>query len=180
MNIPSKLRDESYTRLQYVRYADDFIIGVEGNSQLAQSVLSEVKEFVEKELEISFNPEKTGITKYSEQSVQFLGYSMMAPHMRGTTKALEQIKSNGSTITRRKKIRIRINMDLKKVLSKLEAKGIIRKRISHANHQNLDYRGRFIGSLINMNHADIIRYFNSVIRGIHNYYDFVGNRKHLL
>lgn len=179
-NIPSKVRDESYTRIHYVRYADDFIIGVEGSAQQAQRILRETQEFAEKTLKLNFNPEKTGITKYSERPVSFLGYTIMAPHTKGITKALEQIKSGGNTITRRKKIRVRISMDMEKVLKKLQTRGIIRKRVSHTNHKNHEYRGTFMGNLINLDHADIIRYYNSVIRGIHNYYDFVNNRSNLL
>lgn len=177
---PSKARDESYTRLHYVRYADDFIIGVEGSAQLAKKILDETQEYVEGTLKIRFNPDKTGITKYTEKQIQFLGYTIMAPHMKGSTKALEHVKSGENTITRRKKVRIRIGMDLNKVLKKLQTRGIIRKRISHTKHDDHVYRGRFLGSLINLDHADIIRYYNSVIRGIHNYYDFVGNRNNLM
>lgn len=174
------LNDESYTRIHYVRYADDFIIGVEGSARTAQEVLTKIQTFVEEELKLRFNPDKTGITNYSEKPVNFLGYSFLAPHAKGIVKPLEQIKWGGRTITRRKKIRIRINLDLPKVLKKLQTRGIIRKRTSHKNHNKLVYRGKFIGSLINLDHADIIRYYNSVIRGIANYYNFVKNRQALL
>lgn len=180
MNTPSKVRDESYTRVHYVRYADDFIIGIEGSAKVAKEVLDKVQVFVEDELELKFNPDKTGITKYSEKPVRFLGYSLMAPHLRGTTKPIEHIEANGSTISRRKKIRVRINLDLEKTLKRLIAKGLVRKRTSHSDHQKLNYRGKFMGRLVNLDHADILRYYNWVIRGISNYYDFVNNRKALL
>lgn len=180
LNTPSMQNDGSYSRIHYVRYADDFIIGVEGSARRAEEILDKVRAFTEEVLKLKFNPDKTGITKYSEKPVNFLGYSIMAPHLSRTVKALEQIKSGGRTITRRKKIRIRINLDLPKVLKNLKTKGLINKRTSHTSHNKLVYRGKFMGSLTNLDHADIIRYYNSVIRGIANYYDFVGNRKHLL
>ena len=37
----------------------------------------------------------------------------------------------------------------------------------------------YVGWLINLDHADIIRYYNSVIRGNLNYYSFANNRAHL-
>jgi len=180
MAAPSIVRDDSYVRLHYVRYADDFVIGVEGSFQLSNQILSEVQTFVEETLALNFNPEKTSITNYSTHSVKFLGYEIIAPHMKGIEKAIETVTLNGRTISRRKKIRVRINMDLNKVLKKLNTKGIIRKGTSHKEHFAKVYRGRFLGSLMNLDHADIILYYNSVIRGIHNYYDFVGNRNNLL
>lgn len=71
-------------------------------------------------------------------------------------------------------------MDLQKVLKRLQTRGIIRKRTSHRNHKELIPRGRYVGNLINLDHADIIRYYNSVIRGLFNYFDFVDNRKDVL
>lgn len=71
-------------------------------------------------------------------------------------------------------------MDTQKVLKRMLSRGIIRKRTSHKNHKELILRGRYIGSLINLDHADIIKYYNSVIRGVFNYYDFVDNRTDVL
>jgi hypothetical protein len=34
-------------------------------------------------------------------------------------------------------------------------------------------------SLVNLDHADIIRYFNSIVRGVINYYSFADNRSSL-
>jgi len=180
VKTPSMAQDDQYTRLQYVRYADDFIIGVEGSHAQAKKVLEEITRFVENELQLSFNPDKTGITDYSVKPVKFLGYSIAAPHLNGAIKPIENIKLKGEVITRRKKVRIKIHMDKEKVLSRLIDKKIVNKRVSHQDHQALQYRGRFLGNMINMDHADIIRYYNSVIRGLHNYYDFVDNRSDLL
>jgi len=163
-----------------VRYADDFIVGVEGSHSLAVQILNDLQNFVESELELKFNPSKTGIVKFSEKSVKFLGYEIMSPQIKGITKAIETIKSKGKTITRRKKIRTRVNMDIKKVLKRLAEKKFIRLRTSHSDHKSMIYRGTFVGRLINMDHADIIKYYNSVIQGVYNYYDFVNNRGDLL
>lgn len=104
----------------------------------------------------------------------------MAPHMLKAKKPLETITSNNRQITRRKKIRIRFNMDLQKVLNRLISRRIIRLRTSHTNHSEKIYRGRFLGSLINLDHPDIIRYYNSVIRGLYNFYDFVNNKSNVI
>ena len=178
-STPSMRQDDSYVKIQYVRYADDFIIGVEGSYKVAQDILKKVELWIKKELKLQLNPEKTGIVKYSERPIKFLGYDLMAPHLKGAVKPLERIKVAGRTITRKKKIRIRIRMDSYKVLQKLKANGFIRMRTSHAKHDKQIYRGTFRGNLINLDHADIIRYYSSVKRGLYNYYNFVGNMSQL-
>lgn len=62
----------------------------------------------------------------------------------------------------------------------MENIGLIRKRVSHSNHDQLIHRGTFMGNLINLDHVDIINYYNSLLRGIYNYYNFVGNRGKVL
>jgi group II intron reverse transcriptase/maturase len=178
VSTPSMKYDDKYVRIQYIRYADDFIIGVEGSYQIAKKILDQVESWINDELKLKLNPEKTGISKYSEKSVNFLGYTLRAPHT-GGDKPLESLKTGGRTITRRRKLRIRIHMDYPKVLNKLSTKGFIKTRIKHDEHERIIYRGTFRGNLINLDHADILRYYNSVIRGLYNYYNFVGNMKNL-
>jgi len=175
---PSVIQDDSYTRIHYVRYADDFIIGVEGSYKLAKEILIKVQNFVENVLYLKFNETKTRITKYTKKPIKFLGYTIMGPHLKGIIKPFEAIKekNSGKIITRRKKIRIRIAMDYIKVIKKLEEEGFIRKRTSTHNHKKLIYRGTFKGNLINLDHADILKFYNSKIIGLYNYYSFVCNK----
>lgn len=168
--------DDTYVRINYVRYADDFVIGIEGSYTLAKEILQKLNEFVTNKLKLKFNPDKTFISQFDKEPFKFLGYSIRAPFMNGGVKPFETIVVNGKSITRRKKLRINIEMDTNKVLRKLEANGFIRKRTSHATHNELEYRGTFKGNLINLDHPDIIRYYNSVVRGIQNYYSFSNNR----
>lgn len=94
-------------------------------------------------------------------------------------KPLETLVNNEKSITRRKKVRPIINMDTEKVLKKLSNNGFIRKRVSHTKHNQLVYRGTFKGNLINFEHPDILKYYNSVLRGIQNYYSFAKNRANI-
>lgn len=173
---PSMRRDDSYVRINYVRYADDFVISIEGSFNLAKTILSRVENYVNEELRLKFNPDKTSISKFSKQPFKFLGFSIDPPMSERGIKPSENIRINDKIIRRRKKVRIRINMDTHKVLKKLTANGFIRKRTSHSKHNELEYRGTFKGNLINLDHPDIIRYYNSVLRGVQNYYAFSRNR----
>lgn len=169
-------RDDSFVRLNYVRYADDFVVGVEGSYKLTKEILSKIEAFVNNELKLKFNPDKTSISKFSDKPFKFLGYVIKAPLARRGVKPMETIVVNGNRITRRKKVRIIIGMDVTKVLKKLANNGFIRKRTSHATHNEFEYRGTFKGNLVNLDHPDILKYYNSVLRGIQNYYSFARNR----
>lgn len=175
LKTPSMKRDNSYVRINYVRYADDFVLGIEGSHKLTKEILRKIENFVNNDLSLKFNPEKTGISKFTENSFKFLGYIVKAPLMKGGVKPFETIVNNRAVI-RRKKVRVNIEMDTTKVLKKLENNGFIRKRTSHTSHKELEYRGTFKGNLINLDHPDILRYYNSVIRGLQNYYSFSRNR----
>jgi len=152
------------------------VIGIEGSYTLSKEILHKVKNFVNEELKLNFNPDKTGIINYSTEPLHFLGFKIRAPHLKGSVKPIETIKIDDKLIQRRKKIRIRIDMDVHKVLNKLQMNGFIRKRTSHANHNKLIYRGTFKGNLINLDHADIIKYYNAVVKGLANYYSYASNR----
>jgi group II intron reverse transcriptase/maturase len=176
LNTPSKKQDDSYIRIHYVRYADDFIIGVEGSYQIAKTILEKMRTFISSSLSLNLNNTKTGITKYSQKRVKFLGYKISAPYF----KPLETIRpENSDKTTISKKIGIRIDMDTEKVLKGLETNRFIRKRNAVSGGKSLEYRGTFKGNLINIDHADILKYYNSVIRGVYNYYKFVNNTQDL-
>ena len=172
----SIMRDDSYVRIHYIRYADDFVVGVIGSFTLTKTILGKIQDFVNLNLKLTFNEDKTGITDFSKHDFNFLGFKIKAPLSKKGTKPMETICLNGKNITRRKKTRITIDMDTEKVLEKLASNGFIRKRICHTQHKEIGFRGGFKGNLINLDHPDIIKYYNSVVRGIQNYYSFAKNR----
>lgn len=151
---------------------------MEGSYNLASEILHKVENFVNEELQLKFNPDKTSIMRFDKHPFRFLGFVVepAALYTKRRQKPSENLVVEGKSIRRRKKIRIRINMDTQKVLKKLSANGFIRKRTSHLRHNKLEYRGTSKGNLINLDHPDILRYYNSVIRGVQNYYAFSRNR----
>jgi len=65
--------DPLYRHIRYVRYADDFLIGVAGPRKLAIEIRERVREFLTISLSLKLNLEKTRITNIS-QKIPFLGY----------------------------------------------------------------------------------------------------------
>jgi len=71
---PQMGTDESYKRVRYVRYADDFLIGVAGSLADCKTLREEISEFLESELRLDLNVGKTRITHARSESAAFLGY----------------------------------------------------------------------------------------------------------
>ena len=67
-------KDSKFLRLNYVRYADDFLIGIIGPRVLADRVRSLVQRFLKQRLKLRLNEEKTLITRAKGNKVPFLGF----------------------------------------------------------------------------------------------------------
>src|SRR5437870_10773176 len=65
--------DPGYKRLFYVRYADDFLIGIIGSKQEAQQVFKEATNFLHTHLTLAISEEKSGI-HHAKDGTSFLGY----------------------------------------------------------------------------------------------------------
>lgn len=60
-------------RVKYVRYADDFLIGVNGSEDFCMRLKEEISQFLYDELRLTLNSEKTKITNATKGRAKFLG-----------------------------------------------------------------------------------------------------------
>jgi group II intron reverse transcriptase/maturase len=65
--------DDSFRRIQYVRYADDFLIGIIGSKNDAIKIKADLTVFLREKLKLELSQEKTLITN-SRDKASFLGY----------------------------------------------------------------------------------------------------------
>ncbi len=72
--------DPSYRRLRYVRYADDWLLGLAGPRREAEEIRSKVAGFLRDELKLELSQSKTLITHATSQAARFLGYEIRAQH----------------------------------------------------------------------------------------------------
>mgnify|MGYP002574288731 CR=1 FL=1 len=73
LRLPAKSQTDK--RLKYVRYADDFIIGIKGSKEECEKIKQKIKEFLAVELKLELSEEKTLIT-HSANYARFLGYDI--------------------------------------------------------------------------------------------------------
>ena len=74
--VPSVIDDDSYRKLEYVRYADDFLLSFAGPKKEAEEIRDRISEFLEGELNLELSIEKTLITHARDGKARFLGYDL--------------------------------------------------------------------------------------------------------
>ncbi len=69
--------DPDFRRLWYVRYADDWLLGLSGPREEAEQIKVRLAEFLRDELKLELSQEKTLITNARTEAARFLGYEIV-------------------------------------------------------------------------------------------------------
>ena len=157
--------DEKYRRLKYVRYADDFLIGVIGTKAECVNIKEDITKFMKEILHLEMSQEKTLIT-HSEENAHFLGYDI---HVQKS----DLLKRNGNG----DKARIHtgtvvLKVPVEAIKSKLKAYKAVEFKTVNGREVWWPIRRN---NLIGKPEEEIIAQVNSEIRGLYNYYAFAHN-----
>ena len=157
--------DTGYKRLKYVRYADDFIIGVIGCRKDCEKIKGDIKTFLSDKLDLTLSDEKTLIT-HAQRPARFLGYDV---HVRKSN----HVKRNKlGHIRRAYNSKVVLRMPIEAVRKKLfdyEALKLIR----HNGKEKWKPKGRI--KLLNNDDLEILNAYNAEVRGFANYYSIANN-----
>lgn len=157
--------DENYRRLQYVRYADDFLIGVIGSKADCERIKQDITMYMRDKLKLELSAEKTLITHASEEA-KFLGY-------RVTVRSLDVMKRNCKGILSRSfKGKVQLLLSSETVKDKLLSYGAI--KFAEENGKTV-WRPQSRETLIGMESHRILAKYNLEIRGFYNYYCIADN-----
>jgi retron-type reverse transcriptase len=162
--------DPNFKRLYYVRYVDDFVVGVVGSRRASVDIQEKIRVFLLDNLKLTLSEEKTLLTRFSNDFIFFLGALIKGSWEK--EKRIKLIKRKGVSRKVRLTSRVVLHAPIKRIFEKATDSGFFFKRSEKAIPTK-------VGRLINLDHADIINYYNFVIRGILNYYSFANNRKSL-
>nr|QKN19303.1 putative reverse transcriptase [Eudorina elegans] len=165
----ANLMDSDFIRVRYVRYADDFLISVIGPHSLATEIKDKVSQFLEDELNLRMSEAKTSITPATRKKAFFLG-TYIQWRQPVDKKVVMTKKGKPSRIT----ARIALLAPIDKLIDKLVARQFLKW-----NSNGTTLRAKGLNRMVNFDHADIIAYYNAVIRGILTYYSFADNRSSL-
>ena len=72
--------DPNFRRLWYVRYADDWLLGLIGSKEEAKQIKQEITTYLNRHLKLELSEEKTLITHAQNGKANFLGYEVHVLH----------------------------------------------------------------------------------------------------
>ena len=154
-------RDSSYKAIQYVRYADDFIIGIIGSKADAEKVKADIREFLRDQLKLKLSDAKTKITHTGDRA-RFLGYDITVSRDQKVKR-----KANGR-IQRVYNYTVNLLVPREKWVGKLlEYKAI---KIVTTGTGKERFKALHRGKLTNKTDIEILSAYNSEIRGLYNFY----------
>lgn len=166
LQMPSKNpMDNNYKRLQYVRYADDWLCGVIGSKQDAEQIKSDIKDFLRSELKLELSIEKTLITN-SKKKARFLGFDIC------TSDSQQSILNKNGVRGRYQKGRIKLYLPREKWQKKLIDYSALEIKYNNGKEEFIPRERTY---LINSDDLEIINQYNAEITGIYNYYRIADN-----
>lgn len=153
-------------KLKYIRYADDFIIGVKGSQEDCLWIKRKLSEFIGHALKMELSEEKTLITHSSEHA-RFLGYDV-------SVRRCGKIKhgAGGSGIVKKRTLNGMV--ELTAPLNDKIHKFIFSKKIAVQKDDGTLFPTHRT-SLLQLTDLEIVSTYNAELRGICNYYGMAGN-----
>lgn len=160
--------DTEYKRVVYVRYADDFLIGVIGSKEDAKQVKTDVGEFIKEQLHLEMSPEKTLIT-HGNDFARFLGYLVTVSREQNRTRT-----KNG--FTRRTYVgKVKLYVPKEKWLNRLLSYGALKISYDKAHGNKEVWEPVRRPGLIRLDDIEILNQYNAEVRGMYNYYRLANN-----
>jgi len=169
-SIPAiEVNDPNFIRIKYLRYADDWLIGICGPRTLAEQIKDELKHFLGQHLKLTLSEEKTQITHARKEQAHFLG-TRLAIGREGVQRVVTTNNGSGRPIQRRSTgSEIVMTAPKDELIKKLHAKGFCTGTGQPTTKLGWIY----------LDTDQIITLFSGINRGIQNYYRFADNFGHL-
>ncbi len=153
-------QDPEYRRMSYVRYADDFLVGIIGSKADATELKTWLTEYLRTDLQLELSAEKTLITNAKER-VRFLGYDIQ----KGTGKRILRYTTKQGVVTRRTCTR---QLELLMPRDKVQA-------FAQAYGNSNGWKGARRINLLHLSELEILMTYNAEIRGFLGYYSLADN-----
>lgn len=148
--------------MKYIRYADDFLIGIKGTKTECETIKQQFSDFIHNNLKMELSKEKTLIT-HSSNPARFLGYDIRV-------RRDNKVKPHGRTLQRTLKGKVELNIPFHdKIMPFLFEKSIIRQ----LKDGTLEPIARKY--LYGCTDLEILFAFNAELRGVCNYYALASN-----
>lgn len=163
---PSVPLDKSYKRIQYTRYADDFIVGVIGSKADAEQIKTDIGKFLKDKLDLEMSETKTKVTHTGDRA-RFLGYDITISRSQDLKKSISgyKIRSHAGTV--------KLFVPREKWVGKLLEYKAIKIKINENGKERFVALHR--GKLVNQRDIEILARYNAEVRGLYNYYSIAND-----
>jgi len=148
------------------------MIAIKGSKSYAKEITELCRKFYEERLKLVWNQEKSKLIRTTDEDTEFLGV-LLRYRNRRQTKYVNFVC--GGVKSQKRSVRINdlvLNVPKDMVLKRLENKGFF--KIS-----NGEYRPVSMSKFVSMSDYQIVSRYNSIVRGIVNYYSFCNNPQEL-
>lgn len=163
-------------KIYYVRYADDWIIGVLGSFTFAKSLKQKIATFLKTELKLKLNFVKTFIKDASKRkSASFLGVNI--DRISAVKSEIKNYRNKRGHMQRISQTATVLKVPISKLLNKLIKKGHAKKKINRFGVVTIVGESRIKWQNIPV--KELVIRFKAVFNGILNYYSFVDNKTRL-
>ncbi len=157
--------DADFRRMQYVRYADDFLISVIGSKSECETIKADITQFMREQLKLELSDEKTLIT-HAQDKAKFLGYEIFI-------RKSDAVKRNKDGVPKR---------DFNGAVVLTLNSAVIQKKLTEYNAlevRNIDGKDIWWSKprryMTPMKPEDILAQYNAETRGLYNYYSLAAN-----
>lgn len=157
--------DADFRRMQYVRYADDFLISVIGSKSECETIKADITQFMREQLKLELSDEKTLIT-HAQDKAKFLGYEIFI-------RKSDAVKRNKDGVLKR---------DFNGAVVLTLNSAVIQKKLTEYNAlevRNIDGKDIWWSKprryMTSMKPEDILAQYNAETRGLYNYYSLAAN-----
>lgn len=155
-------------QIHYVRYADDWIIGINGPTKLSDTIRSSIIQFLKTKLNMKLSESKTKITNWRQKGILFLGYDIRVDTTIKQVK-LKHYKTNKTYTKRTTGHEIKFNLPINKVISRLQIKDFCDHNGSPTSKPGWTVQTDTM----------IITGYNEILNGLINYYEPANNSESL-
>jgi len=152
--------DPNYRRLQFVRYADDFLLGFIGPKAEAENIKTALGIFLQNELHLQMSESKTLVTHARSEFARFLGYAI------NTQQVNDKLCATSSTSPKQRGVNGKIRLGI--------PNGLVDEYIRKVYRLN----GKIAADPTYLTHSDahILNEYQIQFRGIAEYYKFAADR----
>jgi len=156
--------DPNFRRMNYIRYADDFLFGMTCSIKEAKELQEEITNFLKENLKLEVAPNKTGIKQSTNEGTIFLGYYVH----KSKNRRVSRMRTKGGKFGKRRTgaSKIRLSVPVEKMRNFAKSYGNFDKHT--ALHR---------GALKDNTEMEIISQYNAEFRGFVNYYSLADNFK---